>query len=136
MKYSVAIEKVFRQSINKVWEGLISRESLSAWLMETDNFEPKLGCKFELYCVDEMGHRDEYQCKVLALEPPKRMLWSWVLASDEDQKLTQVEFELEAANEGTKITILHSSDLDREVLERFRDGWPHKLDNLLKLLSR
>lgn len=135
MKFSVTLEEEYAHPIEVVWNGLTTARAMSAWLMETDNFVAKVGTRFELYCVDETGHRDEYSCKVLALDPPRRMLLSWVLVGNEELGTTEVEFCLEPTAAGTKLTLIHRGDRDRDMMERFKAGWPVKLHDLAGVLN-
>jgi hypothetical protein len=64
------------------------------------------------------------------------MVWSWVLAGSEDKGVTEVEFKLQATDTGTTVTLIHRGDRDPEMLERFKAGWPHKLDQLARVLNR
>ena len=130
MKVEVQVERHYPHSIREVWEGLTTNEAISEWLLETTNFEAEVGHRFEMTCVDNNGDIEIYRCQVLELDPPNRMVWSWVLASDKDQELTEVEFRLTAVDTGTRVQLVHRGDRDKAMLERFKAGWPRKLDQL------
>lgn len=136
MKFEVVLEELYPQSIDKVWEGLTSRGAISSWLMETHDFSAEVGHRFEMFCVDDAGHRDVYRCEVLELDPPHRMRWSWVLAGNEKLGVTEVEFRLSTEGSGTRLTLYHRGDRDREMLERFKQGWPDKLADLGDVLKQ
>ncbi|MDX1406256.1 MAG: SRPBCC domain-containing protein [Woeseiaceae bacterium] len=136
MKFEIALERVYPHPIDEVWAGLTTSEAISEWLMETNNFVAQVGHRFEMRCLDDHGHEDVYRCEVLDLEPPTRMRWSWVLRGNEDRGHTEVEFRLEPADAGTRLTLWHRGDRDKEMLERFRLGWPDKLEQLAGLLDR
>lgn len=135
MKFEVTLTETYHHPIEVVWAGLTSAKSLSVWLMETENFVAADGHRFELTCVDDSGHRDTYRCRILALEPPRRMVWSWVLSGNEEMGATEVEFRLEPTDSGTKLTLTHRGDRDRDMLERFKEGWPVKLRDLGDVLT-
>ena len=135
MKFEVIIERHYPHSIADVWDGLTTNEALSDWLMETSNFKAEVGTRFEMTCVDDDGHLDVYRCKVLQLDPPNLMVWSWVLAGNEEKGHTEVEFRLTATDTGTQVQLLHRGDRDKEMLERFKAGWPAKLDQLAEVLK-
>jgi uncharacterized protein YndB with AHSA1/START domain len=97
--------------------------------MKTD-FVPAKDSDFQMWCDDGEGGTDRYLCKVLAFEPPHRMMWSWLLDGRQDQGETYVEFHLQEVDEGTRLTIRHSGDRDRDIIENFKTGWPYKLDRL------
>jgi len=130
MKFEVSVERKYPHPISAVWKGLTTNEAISEWLLKTTNFEPTVGHHFQMTCIDNTGHLDIYRCQVLTVEPPHRMVWSWVLEGNEEQGLTEVEFQLKATDTGTTVTLFHRGDRDKGMLERFKSGWPHKLDRL------
>jgi len=136
MKFEVEVERHYPHSIREVWDGLTTNAALSDWLLETTNFQPEVGHRFEMTCLDNDGHLDVYRCQVLDLDPPNRMVWSWVIAGNEDQGLTEVEFRLTALDTGTRLQLLHRGDRDKAMLDRFKAGWPYKLDQLEEVLGR
>ena len=136
MKFEVVIERHYPHPISAVWDGIATNEAISEWLMETNNFKAEAGHRFEMTCVNDAGQMDLYRCKVLQVDPPNLMVWSWVLAGNEDKSLTEVEFRLTAMDTGTRVQLLHRGDRDMEMLERFKAGWPAKLDRLTEVLDR
>ena len=136
MKFEVVVERHYPHSIGEVWAGLTTNDAISEWLLETVNFKAELGHRFEMTCVDENGNLDVYRCQVLEMDPPNRMLWSWVLAGNEDEGLTEVEFRLTALDTGTRLELLHRGDRGKAMLDRFKAGWPHKLDRLAEVLDQ
>lgn len=135
MKFQISVDEDYPHPIEVVWAAITDRKALSEWCLETNNFRPEIGCKFEMYCTMPDGSVDTYRMEVLELDPPRRMRWSWVLAGNEEQGLTEVEFLLNEVENGTRITIRHSGDRDREMLERFKAGWPDKLTSLGEILQ-
>lgn len=135
MKFRLELERTFPHPIEKVWRALTDARALGAWLMRTD-FVPEVGREFRMWCDDGKGGTDTYLCKVLAIEPPRRMLWSWVLETRQGEGPTTVEFVLEEVATGTRLMLRHSGDRDKETVERFESGWPAKLDLLGGELER
>jgi len=135
MKFEVSIERTYPHPVSAVWDGLTTDAGITEWLMETNNFVPEVRHRFQMSCVDGDGHLDFYHCVVLAIEPPHRMVWSWVLQGNEERGLTEVEFLLKATDSGTTVTLIHRGDRDKDMLERFKLGWPHKLDQLADVLD-
>jgi uncharacterized protein YndB with AHSA1/START domain len=134
MKFEVVVTRHYPHSIDKVWEGLTNEAAISQWLMPAKGFVAQPGCRFEMSCINEDGDEDIYRCEVLELDAPKRMRWSWILVANEARGSTEVEFCLESKGEGTEVTVFHRGDRDKAMLERFRSGWPHKLDQLAEML--
>lgn len=135
MNFDLDFERVFPQPVEAVWKALTEAPALSAWLNPTTDFQPLPGHVFHMHCSDESGHEDVYRCQVLELEPPRFMAWSWLLEGPEPQEPTRVEFHLETVGGGTRLRVRHSGDRAPEVAERFRSGWPAKLEELASRLD-
>lgn len=129
MKFELDFEKVYPHPIERVWRALTEREALGSWLMETD-FVASEGHAFSMWCEDGEGGTDRYLCKVLVLEPQRRMLWSWMLDGKQSEGETFVDFRLEEVASGTRLTVRHSGDRDADMVEKFKGGWPTKLKQL------
>lgn len=134
MKFRIEFERTFPHPVTDVWRALTDSRALGEWLMEND-FVAEPGRDFRMWCKAEDGTTDVYLCSVLALEPPRRMRWSWVLEDRLEEGRTIVEFLLEEAPTGTRLTIRHTGDRDPDTVERFKGGWPVKLDQLGGVLS-
>jgi uncharacterized protein YndB with AHSA1/START domain len=134
MKFEISFERVYPHPIEKVWSGLTDRSAVGEWLMETD-FEPEAGRSFRMRCDRPDGGTDVFLCQVLALEPPTRMVWSWVLEGREAEGVTRVEFRLAEVQGGTRLTVVHSGDRDPATIEQFKGGWPVKLEQLAAALA-
>lgn len=135
MKFEVEVSRHYPHPIKEVWRGLTTNQAISHWLLETKNFKPKAGHHFEMTCLDDGGNLEVYRCQVLEIDPPRRMLWSWVLGGREDLGVTEVEFRLESTRTGTKVTLLHRGDRDATTIERFKGGWQYKLERLADVLD-
>ena len=133
MKFNLAFERVYAHSRESVWRALIDQEALGQWLMKTD-FVPEEGRSFQMWCETAEGGTDRYFCKVIALEPLSRMLWSWLLDGREGE--TYVEFILENVSGGTRLIVRHSGDRDPATIEAFKSGWPYKLGALESTLPK
>ncbi|HSS64721.1 MAG TPA: SRPBCC domain-containing protein [Gammaproteobacteria bacterium] len=129
MKFEIELSRTYPHPVQEVWRALTDSAALGEWLMETD-FVPEPGREFQMWCETDEGHTDIYLCKVLEIEIEKRMLWSWVLKGREGDGATTVEFVLDAVEAGTRVTIIHRGDRDEKTIERFKGGWPVKLDQL------
>lgn len=134
MKFDIDFERVYSHPINTVWRALTESKALAAWLMDND-FVARKGHAFNMWCEDDAGGTDHYVCRVLELDPPRRMLWSWLLDGRQSEGETLVEFRLETVESGTRLTVRHSGDRDRDTVEKFKGGWPEKLTQLQELLK-
>ena len=136
MKFEVEVARHYPHAIADVWDAITTNEGVSDWLLETNDFEAEIGHHFEMTCLDDAGNLDVYRCQVLEIDPPNRMVWSWILAGKEDEGLTEVEFRLTATDTGTRVRLLHRGDRDQATIDRFKSGWPYKLDRLAETLVR
>lgn len=134
MKFNISFERVYPHPPKKVWRALTELDALGHWLMETD-FVPEVGRSFQMWCENADGGTDRYLGKVIDLEPPSRMTWSWVLDGRQDEGEMLIEFHVEEVPEGTRLTIRHSGEGDPAIIEAFKGGWPEKLDELTAVLS-
>ena len=134
MKFDISVERIFPHTPEKVWRALTDAQALGQWLMETD-FEPEPGTAFKMWCDDGDGGTDVYHCRLLSFEPPRRMVWSWVLQGREEDGETIVEFRIEAIDSGTRVVVTHSGDREPDMIERFKGGWAVKLDQLESVLA-
>lgn len=134
MKFDIAFERVYSHSPESIWRALTEPAALGQWLMETD-FAPQEGRSFQMWCQNTDGGIDRYLCQVLAIEPPVRMLWSWIVDGRQSEGETLVEFELAEVADGTRLTIRHSGDRDQATIDAFNAGWPYKLATLGSVLG-
>jgi len=122
----------------RVWEALTTREALAAWLMPND-FSPEVGHRFNFRTDPAPGFDGIVRCEVLALEPPRRMVWSWAGGSVD----TTVTFELRAVADGTELRfaqegfeglapVLTSFILQAGFSKMYRELLPAVLDRLAR----
>ena len=129
MKLDLRFEKIFPRDIGTVWRALVDPEAIATWLMQTD-FQPQLGRPFRLWFESADGTRCSFDCELLELDPPRRMVWSWVDTERKSEGPMRVSFTLEPLPEGTRLTITHRGERDPETIESFREGWPGKIEAL------
>ena len=68
---SVVVERELRHPPEKVWRALTQPHLIADWLMQTD-FRPELGHAFSF-----SGQWGAVACKVLEIEPPRRLAYTW-----------------------------------------------------------
>jgi len=116
-----------------VWGALTTRESLAAWLMDND-FEPRVGHRFQLRAKPVPGWSGIVDCEVLELEPPRRMVWRW--ASDWID--TTVAFTLTPTATGCRVELVHDGfeGLRGHLASWAMRGWKRLLGRRLRELLR
>ena len=87
----------------KVWRVITTREHLASWLMPND-FEPKVGHRFQFRSKPVGGWDGIVNCEVLELVPERKMVLTWT-SNVIDTKLT---FLLEPDGAGSRLTLLHT----------------------------
>ncbi|MFD0713447.1 SRPBCC domain-containing protein [Paenibacillus sp. GCM10027626] len=108
-------------SITKVWTAVSTSEGIAAWFMPND-FKPELGHEFHL----EAGPYGSSPCKVVELDPPHRLCFTW-------GKSWTLSFDLIEQNNTTVLTLTHGGwyaeqvtefgELHTIVRERMAHGW-------------
>jgi uncharacterized protein YndB with AHSA1/START domain len=128
----LVFEEVYDHPIEKVWSALTNADDLAAWLMPSD-FEPRVGKTFTLHGTPMPGWRGWANCEVLEMQPPHRMVWSWVAA--DDGLKTLVKFELETLGLSTRLTLRHEGEINATIAELLAGGWPGRLAALAQLVD-
>ena len=73
---SVVLERDMPHPPEKVWRALTTGALIEDWLMAND-FEPTVGHQFKLRMQPVGGWDGVIDCKVLSVEPPERLAYSW-----------------------------------------------------------
>jgi len=107
---SIRLEKVYPYRPEQVWTALTDRHALAEWLMPND-FEPRVGHQFT-FQVDPMpGCVTETRCEVLAVEPPRRLVYTWLPVPKSGvtaAKSSVVTWTVAAEGAGTRLTLEHA----------------------------
>jgi uncharacterized protein YndB with AHSA1/START domain len=133
MRLDVSREELFPVPVQRVWHALTDRQMINRWLMETDDFQPRVGARFTLRHEPRPGHRGYVECEVLELSPPHRMVWSWL--SDESPTPTRLVIELEAHGQATRLILRHTGDAAEHTVKATGAGWVQKLAELGEALT-
>lgn len=99
---SIVIDVFYPHPLHKVWDALINSESLAIWLMPND-FVPQVGHHFTFKPDTQQGWTGNIECEVMAVEPERRISYTWYNAPS--QLRTLVTFSLEAAEGGTNLRL-------------------------------
>ena len=114
MKFELFFERTYAHPAEKVWRALTDGAALARWLMDND-LDLGKGRKFRMWYRDDQGQTHAILCEVLILEPPRRMVWSWVAESRQADDVTMVAFALEPVADGTRLTVRHTGDRDEQT---------------------
>jgi uncharacterized protein YndB with AHSA1/START domain len=73
---SLVIEKELPHPPAKVWRALTQGPLIKEWLMDND-FQPMVGHKFNFRATPVPNWNGVIDCKVLVVEPNKKLSYSW-----------------------------------------------------------
>ncbi|MBK8197892.1 MAG: SRPBCC family protein [Acidobacteria bacterium] len=128
------LERLLPGPPERVWDYLTKSDLRRQWLASGD-MDLTPGAEFEFVWrndeltnppgkrPDGMGAENRMTCKVLDVDPPRRLFISWGVQSD-------VLFELTAKGAGTLLTITHRRAPNRDVLLSVSAGWHAHVDVL------
>ncbi len=123
---------IFNAPINKVWEVVSTSEGISKWFMPND-FEANVGHEFHL-----QSPFGPSPCKVLEVEEPYKIVFSW------DTEGWVVSFLLQDFGEQTEFTLIHggwkeadkiqekANEKNSVIHERMDKGWESIVNEKLR----
>jgi uncharacterized protein YndB with AHSA1/START domain len=129
---TVVIERVFPHPPEKLWRALTESTLLAQWLMNND-FEPKVGRKFQLRSDPVPNWNGLIDCEVLIIDPLKQISYTWsTLGSD-----TTVLWTLTPAEGGTHVRVEHSgfAPEQKAAFQGAKYGWQRFLDGMERVLN-
>ncbi len=97
----------------RIWQVLTNHRALAAWLMEND-FEPRVGHKFQFQHSTLPGLGGSIDCEVIELDEPRRLSYTW-----QDGMMCQpsiVTWTLKPVDGGTRLQLEHKG-LSHEFVE-------------------
>ena len=105
MKRNVCIEMIYPYPVQRVWRALTDSRELAEWLMKND-FQPRLGHKFQFRAKPQPGWRGIVDCEVMELRAPERLAYTW--QGDPGGPVTVVRWTLEPVAGGTRLRLEHT----------------------------
>jgi uncharacterized protein YndB with AHSA1/START domain len=123
----------------KVWAALTTAEGLSAWFGQEANIDLRLGGSARMKW--DSGHTAEM--RVERVEEPTVFGFTWHIFGlpEDDPRRTYVEFTLEPAGAGTRLTVVESGfaqlteDVYRTAYDGNTKGWASELAELVDYLD-
>jgi uncharacterized protein YndB with AHSA1/START domain len=125
MKRDIRFDTVYPHSPERVWRALTDSAAMADWLMPND-FQPRLGHKFQFRTKPAPGFDGIVNCEVVELDPPRTLAYTWRGGGID----TLVRFVLEPAPEGTRLKFEHTGFRGaRAVMVSFimGSGWTSKI---------
>lgn len=134
IKPQICIRRKYKYPISKVWSAITTKEALSAWLMETDNFDLEIGAKFILKTIPRGNFDGIIHCTVLGIREYNFISYSWL--SNGMKVPTTVTWNLkELNNNETLLTLSHDGfvGFDGWITKTMLSfGWKRLLKKKLK----
>jgi uncharacterized protein YndB with AHSA1/START domain len=130
---SVVIERDMPCPPEKLWRALTTGALIEEWLMAND-FEPTVGRKFTLRSQPVQGWDGIIDCKVLAVEPPQRLAYTWASMGME----TVVTLTISPAPAGARLRVEQSGfpAEGARYLMGAQQGWNHFLNQLGHVVAK
>ena len=104
-KRAVILEQEYPYPPDRVWRALTDSKALAEWLMPND-FQPKVGHKFQFNVGPQWGWRGFVECEVLEIDELRRLAYSWV--GDPKHPVTFVTWILTPVAGGTRLRLEHT----------------------------
>jgi uncharacterized protein YndB with AHSA1/START domain len=123
----------------KVWAALTTAEGLAAWFGDQAAIDLRPGGAARM----SWNHGFTVQMRVERVEEPTVFGYTWQISGlpEEDPRRTYVEFTLEPAGAGTRLTVVESGfaqlpdDLHGKAYEGNAGGWASELGELASYLD-
>ena len=104
MSREIRMKRDYPYPPERVWRALTDSRALAQWLMPND-FEPRVGHKFQFNVGPQWGWRGFVDCEVLEVEEPRRLSYTWV--GDPKHPPMVVTWTLEPIPGGTRLVLQH-----------------------------
>lgn len=111
----IRVDKDLPYPPRKVWAGLTDSALLGDWLLPND-FEPRLHRPFRFFAQPSPRFDGTIRCRVLAIEPKRRLRWGWLVYDNE----TTVTFALKRIEGGTRLRFDHGGFSQWAIAERIQ----------------
>lgn len=129
---SLVIEKELPHPPQKIWRALTEGALMKQWLMDND-FQPVVGHQFKFRATPMPHWNGIIDCKVLAIEPHKKLSYSWGSMGLE----SAVIWTLVATKSGTLLRMEQTGfHPDQEAAFKGANfGWQKFIGNLEKVVA-
>jgi uncharacterized protein YndB with AHSA1/START domain len=129
---SLVIEKELPHPPQKIWRALTEGALMKQWLMDND-FQPVVGHQFNFRATPMPHWNGIIDCKVLAIEPHKKLSYSWGSMGLE----SAVIWTLVATKSGTLVRMEQTGFRpDQEAAFKGANfGWQKFIGNLEKVVA-
>ena len=133
---SIAFEFDLHHSPAKVWRALTDPTLLAEWLLPVLNHRLEPGAAFTLKAPAQPGWDGTVSCRVLEVDPFKKLSYTWVVGNMELD--TVVTFTLAPTASGTRLSLVQSGfkPNQKQNFGGARYGWRMMGGKLVDVLER
>jgi uncharacterized protein YndB with AHSA1/START domain len=125
----------FDASVERVWRAISNPSELSQWFGHKADFEAVPGAEGAMIWHEH----GSFALKVEEVEPPTRLVWSWVHEPDvsfSEAAATRVEWQLTGRDDGGTTLFLRETGFRTDLHRNQNDvGWDEELGELVALLA-
>jgi uncharacterized protein YndB with AHSA1/START domain len=136
---SIVIEREMPHPAEKIWRALTQAPLIEEWLMKND-FQPVVGRSFNFRATPMPQWNGIVDCQVLAVEPNKRLSYSWNASGEEavGGLKTVVTWTLTPTKEGTLVRMEQSGfrPEDEANYQGANYGWQRFIGGLERVVAR
>lgn len=135
-KKELIIERVFDAPVADVWRALTVKELMKQWYIDTEEFRPEVGFKFQFAGGSGPERPYNHLCEVLEVVHEQKLSYDWRYEGYEGRSI--LTFELFPDEGGTKVKLTHTGletfpdDNPDLAITNFEMGWNQLLDTSLK----
>jgi uncharacterized protein YndB with AHSA1/START domain len=105
--HDIVVETTLPHAIDTVWKALTTAELIGRWLMPND-FRSEVGHRFTFHTKPIGDLNGIVDCEVLAIEPRRRLVYSWRGGANDGALDTIVTWTLRPTDTGTYLRRVHS----------------------------
>jgi uncharacterized protein YndB with AHSA1/START domain len=136
---AIIIEREIPHPPEKIWRALTQAPLIEEWLMKND-FKPVVGHRFNLRAEPQPHWNGVTDCEVLAVEPNKRLSYTWNSSGDEAANglKTIVTWTLTPTSTGTHVR-MEQSGFRADQQQNYQGanyGWQRFLAALEQVVGR
>lgn len=110
MKRNIRLERHYPFPPERVFRAISDSDAMAEWLMPND-FQPKLGHKFQFKSKPQGNWNGITDCEVIELDPPRRLAYTWSGQHTDGKsnalRHTIVRWSLFAERGGTRLVLEH-----------------------------
>jgi uncharacterized protein YndB with AHSA1/START domain len=130
------IERIYDAPVATVWKALTERDRMKQWYFDLNEFKAEVGFEFQFYGEGRDCEKYLHLCKITAVEPQKKLAYSWRYDGYEGNSV--VTFELFDEEGKTRIRLTHEGletfpdNIPDFAKESFAEGWTELIGTNLK----